>query len=275
MLTQKTIIHTRRELIWHKYLKRPYLLHVYDHGGTGPVMIFLHGLASSSSNWDYLIPLLKENYRCISIDLTGFGDSPKPQWYEYTVDDHIRNIHATIRHMNLTTPFTLLGHSLGGLLATRYARLHQHRIKHLVLLSPPVYMELSEIGSRSARQRTSLYIRAYRFIRTHRRVTAENFMRLSKILPQTKFLRLSYASWLPFVRSLEHCIETQTVVQDIKEVKAPIDIFYGLFDQVIVPYNIKQLTRIRDVTIHPLKVDHNVGKRYARQVANVLLKNVE
>lgn len=261
---------TFRELIIHKYLNRPYKLHTVDHGGHGPVIIFLHGLASSSANWDGLIPLLINDYRCISIELIGFGDSPKPQWYAYTIEDHLNNIHAAIKSLKLKDPFILVGHSLGSLLATRYACVHTRRIARLILLSPPVYAPLNDIASRTARQRTSLYLRAYRFIRTHPKVTPENIARLARILPQMKFLILNKATWVPFIRSLEQCIENQTLLADIRNVRAPIDIFYGIFDEVIVPYNIKQTAKIRDVTIHPLRVNHIIGTRYAAAVAKLL-----
>jgi pimeloyl-ACP methyl ester carboxylesterase len=260
------------DIVWHKYLRRPYKLHTYDHGGSGPVLILLHGLASSSANWDPLIPMIKDRYRCISIDLAGFGDSPKPQWYKYTMEEHIHDIRRTIVSLKLTEPFTLIGHSLGSLLATRYARQYQNHIKRLVLLSPPVYAPLDSIENRGARQRTSMYLTAYRFIRTNKNVTLENFIRLSRIVPPMKYLIVNRATWLPLIRSLEQCIENQTIIKDIVEVKAHIDIFYGIFDEVVVPYNVKQLARIRDVTLHPLKVNHAVTKRYAEAIAKVLKK---
>lgn len=265
-----TYTESRKTVFVHKILRRPYKLHVYDHGGSGPVVIMLHGLASSSANWRYLIPLLKESHRCITIDLIGFGDSPKPQWYAYTMEEHLKNVHAAIKGLKLDEPFTLVGHSLGSLLATRYAREHPSRVSHLVLLSPPVYMTPDSIANRRARQRTSLYLRAYRFMRTHPRVTPENIIRLTRILPQMKFLVVNANTWTPFLRSLEQCIENQTIVSDIRHVVCPVDIFYGIFDEVIVPYNIKQLARLRDVSIHPLRVDHIVGKRYATAVAKIL-----
>lgn len=261
------------DIFWHKFLKRPYRLHVVDYGGRGSVIIFLHGLASSSANWDPLVPLLQQNYRCISIDLVGFGDSPKPDWYKYTLEEHIRDINKTIKHLRLPKPFILVGHSLGSLIATRYARLNPADVSRLVLLSPPVYMPPDTITNQLARQRTSMYLKAYRFIRTHRSVTPENIIRLSRIIPPMKFLVLNRATWLPFIRSLEQCIENQTIVDDIREVPAPVDIFYGIFDEVVVTYNVRQLAKIRDVTLHPLKVDHMVGKRYAAAVAKVLLGN--
>ena len=261
------------DIFWHRYLRRPYKLSTYDHGGgqpDQPVIILLHGLASSSANWDPLIPLLKAKYRCISIDLVGFGNSPKPQWYKYTMEEHIRDIRRTIRSLKLDEPFILAGHSLGSLIATRYARILPKHVQRLVLLSPPVYAPLGRIADRRARQRTSMYLQAYRFLRTHKRVTAENVLRLSRIVPPMKFLVLNRATWLPFIRSLEQCIENQTIIEDIVKVKAPIDIFYGIFDEVVVPYNIKQLAKLRDVTLYPLKVNHIVGKRYAVAVAKVL-----
>lgn len=261
---------TLKQRIWYKYLGRPFVLHVQDHGGDGPPMILLHGLASSSANWTPLIPLLKENYRCITVDLVGFGDSPKPQWYSYTIDDHLRCIRGAIRRLHLHQPYTLLGHSLGSLLATRYAREYHDEISRLVLLSPPVYAPLGTIASRSARQRTSMYLKAYRFIRTHRRINADNFLKLSRIIPLMKFLVLDHDTWVPFTRSLEQCIENQTIIQDIAAVHAPTDIFYGIFDEVVIPYNVKQLAKIKEVALHPLKVNHMVGVRYAKAVAPVL-----
>jgi pimeloyl-ACP methyl ester carboxylesterase len=262
------------DVVWHKYLRRPYKLHTYDHGGVKsnrPIIIFLHGLASSSANWDPLIPLLTDKYRCISIDLAGFGDSPKPQWYKYTMDEHIHDIHRTIQALRLRQPFMLVGHSLGSLLATRYAREHQQQVKRLILLSPPVYAPVDSIENRAARQRTSMYLKAYRFIRTNKKVTLENIIRLSRIVPPMKFLVLNRATWIPLIRSLEQCIENQTIIEDIVKVKAPIDIFFGTFDEVVVPYNVKQLAKLHDVTLHPLKVNHAVTNRYAEAVSAVLL----
>jgi pimeloyl-ACP methyl ester carboxylesterase len=258
------------DLVWHKYLRRPYKLKVHDHGGKGPVIILLHGLASSSANWDPLIPLLRDKYRCITIDLVGFGDSPKPQWYRYTMEEHIRDIRRTIAGLHLREPFTLAGHSLGSLIATRYARVLPRHVSRLVLLSPPVYAPLDTIDSRTARQRTSMYLQAYKYLRSNKRINVDTFVSLSRIIPPLKFLVLNRATWLPFVRSLEQCIENQTIIKDIAEVPAPVDIFYGIFDEVVVTYNVRSLAKIRDVTLHPLKINHIVGKRYAAAVAKVL-----
>ncbi len=260
-----------QDTIIHKLLGRPYRLKVHDHGGSGPVIIMLHGIASASSNWDLLIPQLKKEYRCITVDLLGFGDSPKPQWLDYTTDDHVKSIHATIQSLHIRQPYILMGHSLGGILATRYARLHGRHIRRLILLSSPIYLPLEQLTNKRARRKTSVYLRAYRFLRTHKRITARNVARLARILPLPKAVVLNEDVWLPFIRSLENCIETQTLVNDLKNTTVPTTVFYGTFDEFIVQPNMKLLDSMTHITLRPLRVTHYVGKRYSRLVANELV----
>lgn len=257
--------------IYHMWLKRPYKLHYIDHGGKGPVIILLHGIASSSANWDNLVPLINDKYRCITIDLLGFGASPKPQWSQYTMEDHIGALERTINSLRIGKRFTLAGHSLGSLLATRYASRHQSQVKRLLLLSPPAYAPLESIKNFAARQMTSFYLNAFEQLRSNKMVTPEAFNKLRQLLPPLKSVELNDETWTPFVRSLEQCIENQTLVDDIRNIQSETDVFFGVFDEVLVPYNVRQLSTISNVKLYPLSVQHAVGKRYARAVASVLV----
>src|SRR5882757_2980845 len=262
------------DTLWHRYLRRPYRLRVKDHGGDGPVIIFLHGIAASSDKWGYLIPLIKDGYHCITIDLVGFGKSPKPQWYEYTMDDHLRSIHHTIKGLGLKQPYTLAGHSLGSLLASRYAWLSPRSVSRLLLFSPPVYAPLDSILSKAARARNQLLLKIYQFLRTNPRMTPDNFKRLSYILPLPKSVWRLPETRVPFLRTLEHCIETQTISEDLSYLNIPIDIFYGSLDQVVVAYNIRQLKN-EAVQIHGIRgVNHDIGKRYAAVAGKFLLTDL-
>jgi pimeloyl-ACP methyl ester carboxylesterase len=269
------MLHGKLDNLWHKYLRQPYRLHVVDHGGDGPVIILLHGIAASSDKWSNLVPLLAESFHCITIDLVGFGKSPKPQWYGYTMDDHVRCIHHTISKLRLKGPYILAGHSLGSLLASRYARLSPKTVSHLVLLSPPVYAPLDTITSKAARARNQLLLKIYAFLRTNPRMTLTNFKRLSYILPLPKSVWQYPDTRIPFIRSLERCIETQTISEDLVQCKMPIDLFYGSLDQVVVAYNIRQLKNVKGLSIHGIRgANHEIGKRYARLVAGFLIANL-
>jgi len=263
------------DTIWHRYGHRPYKLRVHDHGGNGPVIILLHGIAASSASWTNLIPFLTANYRCITIDLLGFGDSPKPQWNAYTMEDHLRSIHYTIRRLHLRRDYILAGHSLGSLLATAYARRWPRHISRLLLLSPPIYAPLDTITSKLARQRTALFLSLYHFLRTHRRVTPANVKRLGRLVPLPKSIVRNPQTWMPFMRTLEHCIEQQTIIDDLAALQIPVDIFYGTLDKVLVPHNIRIIQQ-PNVTIQTIRgANHDLGKRYAAVVAKHILTELQ
>jgi pimeloyl-ACP methyl ester carboxylesterase len=51
----------------------------YAEQGQGTPLLFLHGFLGNGSNWQSIIPELQSDYRCIAIDLLGFGHSSKPR----------------------------------------------------------------------------------------------------------------------------------------------------------------------------------------------------
>ena len=117
-----------------------------DFKGDGPVIVLLHGFLSSSKYWTKLQPqLTKDGFRVVTIDLLGFGRAPKPRHSEYDYGAHMAHIDAALRQLNLIDqPITLIGHSMGALLASKYASEHQRRIASLILLHPPLYADMVE-----------------------------------------------------------------------------------------------------------------------------------
>ena len=258
-------------IFWHKTLGRPFRLYTTTHGDpTKPTLVLLHGIAASSEDWSKLIPLLTPQYYCITIDLLGFAQSPKPQWAAYSMEDHLSSLRYTLRTLGVDRPFTLVGHSLGSLLATRYARRYPQKISRLLLLSPPVYPPLTAIQKKSALRRTNLLLQIYKFLRTHPRMTPENVRRLSFIVPVPRSITTYPETWIPFFRSLERCIEQQTVIDDIHALGMPIDIFYGSLDTVVVGDNVRLLAKAPDIRLHTFQGNHGIGRNYARTVARVL-----
>lgn len=259
------------ERFWHGSLRRPYKLYATSHGDMDkPVIVLLHGIAASGEDWGKLIPLLTPHYRCITIDLLGFGTSPKPQWAGYTMAQHVHSLHRTIRALRLSDPFVLVGHSLGSLLAASYTRQYPGNINRLLLLSPPVYPPLTSIESKMALYRTSLLMRLYRFLRSHPRMTPDNIRRLSYIVPLPRSIVKYPETWVPFKRTLERCIEQQSIQQDIRGIRTPIDIFYGSLDTVVIGQNVHALARLKDVQVHTFAGNHALGRTYAKVVAKLL-----
>jgi pimeloyl-ACP methyl ester carboxylesterase len=239
--------------------------------GEGPVIVFVHGIASSAATFDKVIPLLSDEYRCIAIDLLGFGDSPAPEGAGYTIEEHVASIDETIRSLRLPAPFVLVGHSLGSLLCARYAALYPEHVSRLVLVSPPIYLRPSEIGDPLVRSQVSAYLRAYEFMRQNKEFTIDLATNVAQLFQLTGVLEVTERNWTPFMLSLEHCIESQTTVSDIAAVRVPIDVVYGALDQFIAPGTLKIIEQMRHVTMHRVEVnDHVIRPRLAREVAKVI-----
>lgn len=251
--------------------RRAPILHIAEDVGDGPVIIFVHGIASSAATFTRLIPMLSDKHRCIAIDLLGFGDSPAPAGATYTIEEHVAAIHETINSLRLRAPFVLVGHSLGALLSARFAAQHPERVSRLVLVSPPVYLSPAAIGDPRVRAQVGAYLKVYEFLRQNKQFTIASAARIARLFGLGDVLEVSERNWTPFMLSLENCIESQTTVSDIAAVRVPIDVVYGAQDQFIAAGPMRIIGQLRQVTMHRVEVnDHLVRSRLAKAVAEVI-----
>ncbi|MEL0627454.1 alpha/beta hydrolase [Salinibacterium amurskyense] len=252
------------------------LLNIAADEGEGPVIIFLHGIASSAATFTHVIPQLSDHYRCISFDLLGFGESPSPADATFTIEEHVDSIRATINSLKLDAPFILVGHSLGSLLAARYTAMHPSKVSRLVLVSPPIYVPPNQIGDPLVRARVGAYMRAYEFLRDNKDFTMATAETLGRLFQLEDILDVSERNWQAFVLSLKNCIETQTTVSDIASVRVPIDVVYGSLDQFIAPGTMRIVGQMRQVTMHRVEAnDHLVRKRLAKRLVSVIDSGAE
>jgi len=103
------------------------------------VLVWLHGSGSGAggySNFKGNYPFLGEHgYRNIVIDLLGYGYSDKPDNIEYPIELFVECVKQTLDHIGLSQ-YTLIGNSLGGAIALRFAVDHPKQVEKLVLLAP-------------------------------------------------------------------------------------------------------------------------------------------
>lgn len=90
----------------------------YIDQGQGTPLIFLHGFLGNSQSWQTVTSQLLPDYRCLSLDLLGFGDSSKPN-LRYTVWHQVEFLQQFIHALDLQD-FHLIGHSYGGWTAAAY-----------------------------------------------------------------------------------------------------------------------------------------------------------
>lgn len=108
------------------------LTHWKDYGGTGDLIVLVHGLGGSLENWDAIGPRLAEIGHTVAMDLPGFGLSPPASDWE--LETHAAAIRAFISELGESA--TLIGNSMGALLAEMVSSKHPEKVDALVLLSP-------------------------------------------------------------------------------------------------------------------------------------------
>jgi pimeloyl-ACP methyl ester carboxylesterase len=99
-----------------------------------PPLLALHGWLDNAGSFDRLAPLLADDWHVVALDLRGHGRSSHiadGSWYHYV--DYFDEIRATLDHFGWQRA-DLLGHSLGGTLASLFAALHPERVGDLLLI---------------------------------------------------------------------------------------------------------------------------------------------
>ena len=117
-----------------KYLTvKDYKIAYVDEGDSENVLIFIHGLGSYLKAWERNIPELKKHFRCIALDLPGYGKSSK-QIHNGNVSFYLEILYEFITKLKLKN-VSLVGHSMGGQIAASYVLENPYQISNLVLVA--------------------------------------------------------------------------------------------------------------------------------------------
>jgi pimeloyl-ACP methyl ester carboxylesterase len=226
----------------------------YYVGGEGAPLLLLHGLGGGAVNWVDLAPLLARGHRVLVPDLPGHGgSSPLPA--AATLDPYVDRV-ARLAEREGLGDATVVGHSLGGLVALRLAVSRPEHVRALVLTA--------SAGIRSATREAERFLNLAAFLRPstryarHRRAIAR-----SRILRNLVFgyFGASDPSALPesavhgFLAPLGRHSDTVTARRalvrddprlDLKRVQCPVLLIWGARDnQVTVADAFEYARRLR------------------------------
>ncbi len=116
----------------HSYFSQGLKLHFLDWGNESAAPVLLvHGSQDHCHNWDWTSEQLCQNYHVIAADLRGHGDSEWAKGSTYGIYSYVYDIAQLIDQQNLA-PVHLVGHSLGGTVATLFAGLYPEKVASLV-----------------------------------------------------------------------------------------------------------------------------------------------
>ena len=108
------------------------LLHYEEHG-QGEPLVLLHGLGSSSQDWELQVPELSRHYRVILMDIRGHGQSSKPR-RGYQIKTFSEDLLALLQHLG-SGPVHFVGLSMGGMLGFQFAVDHPDWLRSLCIVN--------------------------------------------------------------------------------------------------------------------------------------------
>lgn len=262
----------------------PPRLHVRQ-AGDGAPLVLLHGLASSSRYWEPFLAPLSRAYHVLAPDLLGFGRSPKPTGATYSAEAHLGALIAALTP-HLDVPMTLVGHSMGAILALHLVAARPELVERLVLVSLPVvgscaWGHVPGGGSRRFHQ-AAVHTRAGVAVfnagmRALRPVWPRIYPRFQPDVPRGAAEDVLLTDWSAYWGSLELLVYGSDVPALFAAARGPITLVHGDGDSVAPVEPVWELARSRpDVRfIQVVGARHNPAFTHPAAVYDALGLEVE
>lgn len=103
----------------------------YEDIGDGPALLLIHGFPLDHTMWTHQVEALKDDYRLITPDLRGHGQSQAPRG-PYRMDHMADDLRALVQALGVSK-VVLLGLSMGGYIALAFWRIYPRLVRALVL----------------------------------------------------------------------------------------------------------------------------------------------
>jgi pimeloyl-ACP methyl ester carboxylesterase len=114
-------------------IERPGCRLYYEVGGTGPLLIFAHGLGGNHLSWWQQVPHFRDRYTCVTFAHRGFAPSSAPPDGPDPAD-YAGDLAALVDHLG-AQDVRIVAQSMGGWSALEYTLAHPARVRALVLAS--------------------------------------------------------------------------------------------------------------------------------------------
>lgn len=239
-----------------KYMSTAPILH-FTVTGTGEPIVLIHGYLASSHYFKHIAPRLENTHQVITVDLLGFGKSPKPRT-NYTYSEQLAAIDATLNHLSIKRPFTLLGHSMGALIALRYATQYGDDVNKLMLFNPPLFADIQQMIA--AHKATGRHYRALLYSSAR-----EGYWKALKAVPHNRTHRRPAVNFADTVRmskharegSYRHVIGGSEIFTDLRKTTMPVLLVNGRYDRAVYQENLANRELPSNIQLEMVETGHH------------------
>lgn len=208
----------------------------------GETVLLLHGKLFNGRYWEGVIQFLtSKGYRVIAPDQIGFGRSSQPQHYQFTFQSLASNTHDLLDYLHISKVI-VIGHSMGGMLATRFALMYPQQTEALVLEDPIgledwklyiPYHSVDELYQQELKQ-TPETVKQYEMSVQYHGAWKPEYERWINVdlLTSPDFKKIAWNQAL-----LTEMIFTQPVLYEFKNLRVPTLLIIGQLDRTVVNKN--------------------------------------
>lgn len=147
----------------------------YVAGGSGPLVVMIHGFPDFSGSWSKLMPELSDSYRVAAMDTRGYNLSDQPEAREaYAMPNLVADVAAVIEAEGRESA-TVIGHDWGAAIAWQFAFSRPDLLDRLVILSVPHPASFAAVlaDPNSQQNQNAAYARAFQQEGSEDNLTAE------------------------------------------------------------------------------------------------------
>ncbi|WP_338513101.1 alpha/beta hydrolase [Pseudomonas poae] len=240
----------------------------------GRSVVLMHGKNFCGATWEGSIKALSDaGYRVIAPDQIGFCTSSKPEHYQYSFQQLASNTHQLLEKLGVKKA-TIIGHSTGGMLATRYALMYPAQTEQLAMVNP--------IGLEDWKALGVPYISVDQWYARELKVSAEGIRKYQLNTYYVGRWKPEYERWVDMYAGLSNgpghkqvawnsaliydMILTQPVYYEFKDLKMPTLLLIGTSDNTaigkdVAPPEVK--AKLGDYTV--------LGKQVAKLIPKATL----
>ncbi len=214
-----------------------------DEGKGKTTLIFIHGLGSYLPAWKKVVDELRQDYRCIVVDLPGYGKSGRGDW-SYDMAFFADCIEALVKKLKLRK-VSLVGHSMGGQISLTLALRQPQWLQKLVLLAPAGFETFTEADRAWFTQYVTPAVFKATPVAQIERNFDVNFYGAkmpadARFMYEDRLLMRETAEFDQYCNMIPKCVQgmlQQPVADRLHEIKTPTLVFYGN-DDLLIPNRI-------------------------------------
>lgn len=239
----------------------------------GKSIMLLHGKNFNGAYWEETArALAREGFRVIIPDQIGFGKSSKPNDFQYTFQQLSLNTKKLLDSLGVEK-ISVLGHSMGGMLATRFALMYPEKVEKFVLVNPigledwklKVPYQPIEYWYKNELQKDYQSIKSYQLQNYYDGQWKPAYEEWVNILAGwTKNIDYSVIAWNAALTY--DMIFTQPVVYEFDQIKAPALLIIGQRDRTALGRNLVSEEVRKTMGNYP-----ELGRQAAREIPKAKL----